>query len=49
MDLKKSSSMGIQTMFSLVDYQLKGEATYLVENGLKWHLKFRDDLNKLRV
>ncbi|MDO9577196.1 MAG: histidine kinase dimerization/phosphoacceptor domain -containing protein, partial [Candidatus Cloacimonadales bacterium] len=49
LDLRKSSSMGLETMFSLIDYQLKGEATYLVENGLKWHLKFKDDLNTVRV
>ncbi len=48
-DLAKVKTMGLPTMFSLIDYQLKGEVTYLVENGLKWHMKFWDDLQKTRV
>jgi two-component sensor histidine kinase len=49
MDLRKEGSMGLGTMFSLIEYQLKGEVTYSVENGLKWCIKFKNDLNRVRV
>ncbi|MCD6176280.1 MAG: sensor histidine kinase, partial [Candidatus Cloacimonetes bacterium] len=49
MDLRKTNSMGLYTMFSLIDYQLNGEVVYKTENGLKWHIKFKDDQYKRRV
>jgi len=48
-DLRKSNSIGFQTMFTLIEHQLKGEATYKVENGLKWHIKVKSDLHRRRV
>lgn len=49
MDLRKEGSLGLETMFSLVDYQLKGEVIYFVDNGLNWQIKFKKKLNKVRV
>ncbi len=48
-DLRESHLLGLNMVFSLFEYQLKGEATYLVEHGLKWQLKFKDNLQKERV
>ena len=41
--------MGLQTMFSIIDYQLNAEINYESKNGLKWHLKLKDDLHEKRV
>ena len=49
MDLRKTNSMGLQTMFSLIDYQLNGEVSYETKNGLKWHIKLKDNQHKRRV
>ncbi|MBC8415860.1 MAG: hypothetical protein ISS80_03515 [Candidatus Cloacimonetes bacterium] len=49
MDLREDSSMGLNTVFSLVDYQLNGEVTYEAGAGLKWHLKLNDNKHKARV
>ena len=48
-DLRKSESLGISMMFSLIDDQLKGNVIYRVDNGLKWQLKFNDSGNRARV
>ncbi len=48
-DLEKLKKMGLQTMYSLIKYQLRGEVSYEVENGLKWHIKFKDNIHKKRV
>jgi len=48
-DLRKSESLGISMMFSLIDDQLKGNVIYRVDNGLKWQLKFNDTGNRARV
>ncbi len=39
-DLRNSQSMGLRTVFSLVEYKLNGKIDYKIENGLKWHIKF---------
>jgi len=49
LNLYESQSMGIQTMFNLVKYQLRGDVNYKVDNGLKWHLRLKSDLHKPRV
>jgi len=49
MDLRKECSLGLETMFSLIDYQLKGEVTYTVDNGLNWHIRFKNNLDKVRI
>lgn len=49
LDLRESKSMGCETMFVLIESQLQGEVTYLVDKGLKWHLKFRNDRHKARI
>ncbi|MBT5420535.1 MAG: sensor histidine kinase, partial [Candidatus Cloacimonetes bacterium] len=48
-DLHKAKNMGLQTMFSIIDYQLNAEINYESKNGLKWHLKLKDDLHEKRV
>ena len=49
LNLKEGDSIGLQTMFSLIEYQLKGEVNYVTDEGLKWHLKIKDNLYKKRV
>ena len=48
-DLKNVSTMGMQTVFSLTEYQLMGEVKYDTKKGLRWHLSFKDDQHKERV
>ena len=48
-DPKNINTMGLQTTFSLIKYQLKGQIRYDLENGLKWHFQFKDNLHKERV
>ncbi len=48
-NLEKVNTMGLQTVFDLVKFQLKGEVTYKVKNGLQWHIKLKDDLHKERI
>jgi PAS domain S-box-containing protein len=48
-DLKQVKSMGLQTMYSLVEHQLQGSVEYESENGLKWHIKLKDTINTKRV
>ncbi len=48
-DLRKAGSMGLETVFSLVEYQLDGNIEYSSQNGLKWHIVFRHDTSIVRV
>ena len=48
-DLRQAKSMGLQTMYSLIEHQLQGSVEYEVENGLKWHIKLNDTINSKRV
>lgn len=48
-DPRKDGSMGLTSVFSLVEEQLKGEISVKSENGLKWHIKIKDNLHKERV
>ncbi len=48
-ELENVSTMGLQTVFSLVEFQLKGKITYKTENGLKWKISFKDNLHEERV
>ncbi len=45
----KNSSMGLASVFSIVENQLKGEISVKSENGLKWHIKIKDNLKKARI
>lgn len=49
LDLRKNSSMGLETMFTLVEYQLNGTVTYRVDNGVQWYISFNDDIYKKRI
>ncbi|MDA3814502.1 MAG: transporter substrate-binding domain-containing protein [Candidatus Cloacimonetes bacterium] len=48
-DLEKVNTMGLQTVFNLIKYQLKGEITYKSDKGLKWNIKIKDNLYHERV
>ena len=48
-DLEKSSSMGLSTVFALIKHQIKGTVVTSTTNGLLWHIKFKDDQYKVRV
>ncbi len=48
-DLENINTMGLQTVFDLVKYQLKGKVNYETKNGLKWYIGFKDNLHKKRV
>ena len=41
--------MGLASVFSIVENQLKGEISAKSENGLKWHIRIKDDKKKERV
>ena len=49
LNLENVNTMGLQTVFDLIKYQLMGEVKYKAENGLKWDLSFKDNLHKERV
>jgi len=46
---EEADTIGLSTVFSLVEYQLTGEVKYKNDNGVKWHIKFRDDQYKKRI
>jgi len=46
---RKDGSMGLASVFSIVENQLKGEISVKSGNGLKWHIKIKDDKKKERV
>ena len=48
-DPRKNGSMGLASVFSIVENQLKGEISAKSENGLKWHIRIKDDKKKERV
>ena len=39
-DLRSAGSMGLSTVFSLVEYQLQGSVAYQSEHGLEWTISF---------
>jgi len=48
-DPRKDGSMGLASIFSIAENQLKGEISVKSENGLKWCIKIKDDKKKERV
>ncbi|MEA2104676.1 MAG: PAS domain S-box protein, partial [Candidatus Cloacimonadota bacterium] len=48
-DPRKDGSMGLASVFSVIEYQLKGEVSIKSEKGLKWHIKINDENHKNRV
>ncbi|MEA2095570.1 MAG: sensor histidine kinase, partial [Candidatus Cloacimonadota bacterium] len=48
-DPRQDGSMGLTSVFSVVEYQLKGEVSIKTEKGLKWHIKIKDEDHKNRV
>jgi len=49
MDLRESKSMGLQTMFSLIEHQLQGSVEYQAVSGLSWDIQLKDTINSERV
>ncbi|RLC56679.1 MAG: hypothetical protein DRH89_05150 [Candidatus Cloacimonadota bacterium] len=47
--LENVNTMGLQTVFNLIEYQLKGEITYKSDKGLKWDIELKDNLHHERV
>lgn len=48
-DLRQSDSMGLQTMFSLIEHQLQGSVNYDSSEGLTWNIKLMKSPNRARV
>lgn len=48
-DLEKVNTIGLQTIFSLIKYQLKGDVSYTVDNGLKWQIIIEDNIHSERI
>ncbi len=48
-DPRKSDSIGLQTVFGIAEYQLKGKITCEIADGVVWRLQFSDTLYQPRV
>ncbi len=48
-DVRRSDSLGLQTVMGIVEHQLQGEITVDTDHGLAWQIRFRDNLYRLRV
>jgi two-component sensor histidine kinase len=48
-DIHACSGLGIQTIFNLVEHQLKGSVHYDTRHGVACHIRFHDDLYTARV
>ena len=48
-DARKDGSLGLASVFSIVERQLKGKISVISKNGLKWHIIIKDNLHKERV
>jgi two-component sensor histidine kinase len=49
LDLEKSQSMGLQTVFALIKDQMNGTVSYQTKNGLHWNFSIKDDMYKERI
>ena len=48
-DLRKSNTLGMLTVFGIVERQLQGQVTVETEGGVAWRIRFKDDLYAPRV
>lgn len=48
-DPRNDASIGLSTVFSVVEKQLKGKISFENNKGLNWHIKIKDDIYKERV
>ena len=48
-DLRKNSSMGLTSVFSIAEQQLKGKISVDTKKGLKWHIILKDNLHRERI
>jgi len=49
LNLREHNSMGLNTMFTLIEYQLKGTVGFKVKNGLRWDITINDNSVNTRV
>lgn len=49
MDLRLSDSMGLKTVFSLIEHQMTGKVNYLNKDGLIWNVSFCNTFKKERI
>ncbi len=45
-NLRNCKTVGLQNVFSIIEYQLKGKIDYSTNRGLKWHIEI-DDYNHI--
>ncbi|MCF7911426.1 MAG: PAS domain S-box protein [Candidatus Cloacimonetes bacterium] len=48
-NLRTLDSMGVNSVFAIVKYQLRGSISYHVSEGLKWNIIFNDDYRETRI
>ncbi|MBD3345153.1 MAG: PAS domain S-box protein [Chitinivibrionales bacterium] len=48
-DITKSETLGIQLVYQIVEHQLHGSVSAKSNGGLRWHIRFREDLYSERV
>jgi PAS domain S-box-containing protein len=48
-DILNQKTLGIQTITNIIRHQMQGEIGYSSENGLRYHIKFKDNLYKERI
>jgi PAS domain S-box-containing protein len=49
LDLRKSDTLGLQTVFGIAERQLQGKVAVETERGVTWHIKFREDFYSPRI
>ena len=48
-NLEDYTNIGMQTIFSIIKIQLNGKIEYKNDNGLQWHIMFKDNQHQERV
>lgn len=48
-NLRDKCSMGLENVFSIIEYQLRGKVNYKIENGLIWNVVINDNNYLKRV
>jgi len=46
---RETQAIGLQTVFTLIEYQLKGDISYDFSKGVTWYFNFKDDLHTKRI
>ena len=48
-DFRESGTLGLQTVFAVVEHQLQGAVTFEVDDGTTCHIRFSGDSYEARV